>query len=141
MKLTLTVYTDDTLTEIKRVVEADRVKIPYRTAIYIISSLEGKDIKNTDDIFNFVMSSLDKLDKIIKATFGVSELELDCIDISELGSVAVFLLLSLLTPFGILFGLVHSPILYTLLALVPAMAFLVCYLVMTFPKKKNSGKK
>ena len=61
--------------------------------------------------------------------------------IIELGSVAVFLLLSLLTPFGILFGLVHSPILYTLLTLVPAMAFLVCYLALTFPKKKNSGQK
>ena len=56
----------------------------------------------------------------------------------ELCTIGVFLLLSLITPFGILFGLVRSPILYTLLTLVPAIAFLICYLAMTFPKKKNT---
>ena len=58
--------------------------------------------------------------------------------IIELCTVGGFLLLSLITPFGILFGLVRSPILYTLLTLVPAVAFLICYLAMTFPKKKNT---
>ena len=32
----------------------------------------------------FVTKNIDKLDKIIKATFGVSETELDCIDTLEL---------------------------------------------------------
>lgn len=89
MNLVLNVYTDDTLTEVKRVAEADRVKIPYRVSINIISSLEGMDIKNDNDILKVVSSSMDKLDKIIKATFGLSELELDCIDAGELGAVAV----------------------------------------------------
>lgn len=89
MKLALTVYTDDSLSEVKRVVEADRLRIPYRVAMYIGQSLDSIENMNTDDIFKFVTGSLDKLDKIIKATFGVSELELECIDAGELGAVAM----------------------------------------------------
>lgn len=89
MKLELTIYTDDTLTEVKRVVEAERLRIPYRVAMYIGQSLDGLKAKEADDIFDFVMGSLDKVDKIIKATFGVSETELECIDAGELGAVAV----------------------------------------------------
>lgn len=89
MKLALTVYTDESLTEVKRVVEAERLRIPYRVAIYIGESLDKINLNSTDDIFNFVTGSLDKVDKIIKATFGVSEAELDCVDVAELGAVGV----------------------------------------------------
>ena len=89
MKLVLNIYTDDTLTEVKRVAEADKVKIPYRVAVNIISSLDGKDIKNDNDLIAFVGNSVDKLDKVVKATFGVTEAELDCVDIGELGAVAL----------------------------------------------------
>lgn len=89
MRLALTVYTDDTLTETKRVAEADRLRVPYRVAIYIGESLDKLNFNSTDDIFNFVTSNLDKLDKIIKATFGLSEAELDCVDVAELGAVGV----------------------------------------------------
>ena len=87
MRLKLNIYTDETLTEIKRVAEADRLKVPYRAAIYIGQSLENINIKNEDDIIKFITSNLDKLDKIIKATFGISETELDCIDIADLATV------------------------------------------------------
>lgn len=89
MKLVLTVYKDDTLTEVKRVAEADRLKIPYRVTTYIGQSLETLDIDNENELVNFVAQNLDKLDKVIKATFGVSELEMECIDAMELGAVAV----------------------------------------------------
>jgi hypothetical protein len=89
MNLVLKIYTDDTLTELKRVAEADRLKIPYRVAIYIGQTLETLDLKNENDIFKFVTGSLDKLDKIIKATFGVSDTELECVDVMELGAVGV----------------------------------------------------
>ena len=89
MNLVLNIYTDDTLTEVKRQAEADRLKIPYRVAIYIGQSLDTLDLKNDDDIFKFVTSNLDKLDKIIKATFGVSDTELECVDVAELGAVAI----------------------------------------------------
>ena len=89
MKLILNVYTDDALTEIERTVEADRVKIPYRVAMYVAKSLDGVSLKSEDDLFQFVINSLDKLDKIIKATFGLSESELECIDLMELKNVGV----------------------------------------------------
>ena len=89
MNLVLNIYTDDTLTEIKRVAEADRLKIPYRVAMYIGQSLDTLELKNEDDIFKFLTGSMDKLDKVIKATFGVTDTELDCVDVAELGAVGV----------------------------------------------------
>ncbi len=89
MKLALNVYTDETLKDVKRVAEADRLRVPYRVAIYIGESLEKFDLKDTDAIFKFVTNSLDKLDKIIKATFGLSDSELDCVDVAELSTVAM----------------------------------------------------
>ena len=89
MELKLNIYTDESLTEIKRVSEADKLKVPYRTAIYLISTLDNTDIKNDTDLVKFVGGNIGKLDKIIKATFGVSENELDCIDAGELGAVAI----------------------------------------------------
>ena len=87
MKLKLTVYTDDSLTEDKKTVEADRLKIPYRVALYVAQSLDEAALKDKDKVFNYITSNLDKLDKIIKATFGLSEAEMECIDLMELGSV------------------------------------------------------
>lgn len=89
MKLKLNVYTDDCLTEIKKTVEADRLKIPYRVALYVAQSLDEAELKDKDKIFNYITGNLDKVDKIIKATFGLSEAEMECIDIMELGSVGV----------------------------------------------------
>lgn len=88
MNLVLKIYTDDTLREVKRVAEADRLKIPYRVAMYIGQSLDTVSLKNEDDILKFVTGNLDKVDKIIKATFGVTDTELECVDVSELGAVA-----------------------------------------------------
>lgn len=89
MKLVLNIYTDETLTEVKRVAEADRLKIPYRVSMYIGEALESVNFKSEDDIFKFVINSLDKVDKIVKATFGVTDTELECVDTMELGLVAV----------------------------------------------------
>ena len=89
MNLVLNIYKDDTLTELKRVAEADRLKIPYRVAITVAQSLDEIDIKKESDILRFVSGNLDKVDKIIKATFGVTDTELECIDISELSAVAM----------------------------------------------------
>ena len=89
MKLVLNIYTDDTLTEVKRVAEADRLKIPYRVAINVAQSIESLDIKNENDLVNFLGKNLDKVDKVIKATFGVTDTELECVDVTELGTVAM----------------------------------------------------
>lgn len=84
MLLKLNVYTDESLTDLKRTCEADKLKIPYRVAMYLIQSLDTVNLNNEDDILRFITSNVDKMDKIIKATFGVSESELDCIDAGEL---------------------------------------------------------
>ena len=79
---------DDTLTEIKRVAEADRLKIPYRVAIDVAKSLDSLNLENENDLLNFVGGNIDKVDKIIKATFAVTDTELECVDLAELGNVA-----------------------------------------------------
>lgn len=89
MKLQLKVYTDDTLTEVKRVAEADELKIPYRVTGYLMQSMENLSLDDKEGLFNYIVSNADKLDKIIKATFGVSELELDCINTADLVAVAM----------------------------------------------------
>lgn len=89
MELKLKIYEDESLVNVKRVAEADRLKIPYRVAIYIAQSLENVDFKSDEDIFKFIVSNLDKLDKVVKATFGLSETELECVDLTELGAVGV----------------------------------------------------
>lgn len=89
MQLKLTVYTDDELREIKRVVEADELKIPYRVAGYLLQSMENLRLDDKEGMFNFIAGNMEILDKIIKATFGVTELELDCINTTELVSVGM----------------------------------------------------
>lgn len=84
MNLMLNIYTDDTYTEIKRAVEADRLKIPYRVAIYIGQSLENLNLQNENDIMKFIGSNMETIHKIVKATFGISEQELDCVDAMDL---------------------------------------------------------
>ena len=89
MNLVLNIYTDESLTELKRVAEADKLKIPYRVAISLIESLDGLDINNEAQLVKFLGANAGKVDKIIKATFAVGENELDCIDAGELGKVAM----------------------------------------------------
>lgn len=88
-KLSLKIYTNDEFTEVKRIVETDELKIPYRVTKYVAEALQGNSVTNEDALYNFVINSMDKLDKIIKATFGVSELELEYIDTMELVDVGM----------------------------------------------------
>ena len=89
MSLKLTVYTDENLAEVKRAVEADRLKIPYRVTGYLMQSMENLSLDDKEGLFNYLAGNVGLLDKIIKATFNVSELELDCIDAMELYDVAM----------------------------------------------------
>lgn len=91
MILQLNIYTDETLTEVERVVEADRLKIPYRVALTIGEALDELDLDtlNDNDVFKLITGNVDKVDKIIKATFGVKDSELERVDVVELGNVAV----------------------------------------------------
>lgn len=88
MELKLTVYTDESLEEVKDVRHADTVKIPYRVATAVISSLDKVELNDEESIIQYVACNVDKMDRIVKATFRVTEEELACIDVAELiGSV------------------------------------------------------
>lgn len=89
MRLVLHIYTDERLTDIKRVAEADRLKIPYRVSIYLLEALESEDVNSDGDLIKLMVSSPDKLDKVIKATFGLTDSELECIDSTELFSAVI----------------------------------------------------
>ena len=58
----------------------------------------------------------------------------------ELASGLLLVLLCFLTPIGNLFGLVSNPIIYLLASFLPAIAFIICYYAMSFPKKKKIGE-
>lgn len=87
MKLALTVYTDETMTDVKRVIEADELKIPYRVSMYLLACLDTLDMDNENELLKFVAGNTEKIDKIVKATFGVSEAELECVNGGELISM------------------------------------------------------
>lgn len=90
MRLILNVYTNETFSEIKRVCEAERVRIPYRVGIYVAQMLDQvDDITDEKQILKVVTSSTAQVTKVIKATFKVSEAELDCVDIGEMYDVAM----------------------------------------------------
>lgn len=90
MKLKLTVYANEEFSEVKRVCEAERVRIPYRVGIYVAQTLDQvDDITDEKQILKIVTGSTDQITKVIKATFKVSESELECVDIGEMYDVAM----------------------------------------------------
>lgn len=62
---------------------------------------------------------------------------------AQVGAVTsvIFIALCLLTPIGKLFGVVKIPIFYFLISLIPAFAFAICFVVMTFSKQKQQKPK
>jgi len=89
MKLVLNIYKDEPLKQIERKAEADRYKIPYRVSIYLLELLESENIESDVDLIRLMVSSPDKLDKVIKATFELKDSELECIDSAELLGVVI----------------------------------------------------
>ena len=87
MTLKLNIYTDETLAHIDRVAQADELKIPYRAAMQIIQSLDGLNIDNSEKIIQILTKNITQVDKIIKATFKISDSELDLINSGELINV------------------------------------------------------
>jgi len=106
MQLRLNVYKDENFTEVKRTCEADRVRIPYRVGIYVAQTLDQvEDITDEKQILKVITGSTDQISKIVKATFGVSEAELECVDIGEMYDVAMELYRYAMEKFSSLRGL------------------------------------
>ena len=60
--------------------------------------------------------------------------------IIELASALAIILICFLTPVGNFFGLVSNPMIYLLASFVPAIAFLICFYAVSFPKEKKKGE-
>lgn len=84
MALSLNIYTDESLQKIKETKSVDKLKIPYRAAMLIIGSLKGTDLKNNEDLFELFINCAEELDPVIKATFGLTDDDLLCVDTMEL---------------------------------------------------------
>lgn len=84
MEFKLTVYKDESLQEVKRIAEADSLKIPYRTSLDLINMLASIDGEEGEDVLGAIRSAPECLNKILKATFGLTETELDGINAAEL---------------------------------------------------------
>ena len=50
MNLVLNIYTDETLTDVKRVAEADSLVIPYRVSMWLLENLDSVKIGNNFNV-------------------------------------------------------------------------------------------
>lgn len=90
MQLKLNVYKDDNFTEVKKTYEKDSLRIPYKVAMHVAKMLDQvSDFTDEKQVLKIIASSGEYLTKIIKATFGVSESELEYVDILEMYDVAM----------------------------------------------------
>ena len=86
----LKIYTDESLTQVREEREVHRMKIPYRTADAVLEMLSDMDFENMDayKVLSQVLKNKNHLTTVVRATFGLSEEDLACIDIMELGDLA-----------------------------------------------------
>lgn len=84
----LNIYTDGSLTEVKEVREVPRMKIPYRVGQYIVKVISDLDMGEDQKILDTLLASEEQITAVVRATFGLSEEDLDCIDAMELADLA-----------------------------------------------------
>lgn len=84
----ITIYQDETYTEIRETRECDRIKIPYRVGQYVVNIMSKIDYTDEKNIIGAVLDSEEQITKIVKATFGLTDDDLETVDMMELGDVA-----------------------------------------------------
>lgn len=86
----LTIYTDESMTEVREVREVPRMKIPYRTATAVMNMLGDLDLENMNEmaILGMVLKNEYHLTRVVRATFGLDESDLDFVDVVEMGDLA-----------------------------------------------------
>lgn len=86
----LKIYTDESLTQVREEREVPRMKVPYRTADAVLDMLSDLDFENLDEykVINLVLKNKKHLTTVVRATFGLTEDDLACIDLLELGDLA-----------------------------------------------------
>lgn len=86
----LTIFTDGSMREVREVREVPRMKIPYRTAQHVINMLENLnlDSMSNEAVLGMVLKNEHHLTRVVCATFGLAEEDLECVDVVELGDLA-----------------------------------------------------
>lgn len=84
----LTIYTDDTYTNVREVRERDKMKIPYRVAQHVIKSLDGLDLNDDKAVLAKLLESEEQITAVVRATFGLTDADLDYVDLLELSELA-----------------------------------------------------
>lgn len=86
----LKIYTDESLAQVREEREVPRMKIPYRTADAVLDMLTDLDFDNLDEhmVLKMVLKNKKHLTTIVRATFGLSEEDLGCVDLLDLGDLA-----------------------------------------------------
>lgn len=84
----ITIYQDDTYTDIRETRECDRIKVPFRVGQYVINTLSKLDYKDEQKVLSAILESEEQITKVVKATFGLTDDDLETVDVMELGDVA-----------------------------------------------------
>ena len=108
----LNIYTNDTFTEVKETRECDKIKIPYRVGQYVVNVLANTNLDDDMEVIKKALDSEQQITKIVRATFGLKEEELDNIDIVELTETAqqiVDFVLEKMAEMGLKFGEGENP--------------------------------
>lgn len=83
----LTIYTDETFCEVREVRERDRMKIPYRVGQHVVNLISAMDLNDEQQIIRSVLDSEDQITAVVRATFGLSDEDLDHVDAMELADL------------------------------------------------------
>ena len=84
----LNIYTDDTFTEVKETRECDKIKIPYRVGQYVVNVLANTNLDDDMEIIKKALESEEQITKIVRATFGLKEDELEFVNVLEIAETA-----------------------------------------------------
>ena len=86
--LKLTIYTDDTYTAEREVRTAEKMKIPYRVGQYVIKAVAGLDLNDDKAVLAKLLESEEQITAVVRATFGLTDEDLDHVDLLELSELA-----------------------------------------------------
>ena len=82
----LTIYTDESMAEVREVREVPRMKIPYRTSEAVTDMLADLDLEkmNNTALLGMLIKNRHHITAVVRATFGLTEGDLNCVDTMEL---------------------------------------------------------